>query len=83
MAWDIISGHIEDIHIYKVDNTIDLNKYKHHKIIHGKVPYVYCSWEMDDWNRTRDNRERKETPSGVWLVSVEPIKELKEYEYKG
>lgn len=83
MSWDVMNGYIENIYIYKVDNTIDLNKYKHYKIIHGKVPYVYTTYEMDDWNRTRNSYENKETPNGIWIVSDKPINELKEYRFKG
>lgn len=83
MSWDVMSGYIDSIHIYKVNNNIDLNKYKHCKIILGKVEYTYCTHEMDDWTRLRDNSYLEKTPDGIWLVSEKPIKELKEYEYKG
>ena len=82
MAWDVMKEHIEGIHIYKVDDTMDLSKYSYDKIIHGKVLYVYHIFEMDDWNRTRFIDTLEETPEGVWLVSIKPIDKLKEYEYK-
>lgn len=83
MSWDVMSEGIQLLYIYKVDDTIDLNKYKYYKIIHGKVLYVYHIYEMDDWNRTRSSDTLRETPEGVWLVSLERIDELKEYEYNG
>ena len=62
---------------------MDLSEYPYNKIIHGKVLYVYHIFKMDDWNRTRFIDTLEETPEGVWLVSIEPIDKLKEYDKVG